>query len=434
MNGVREGASAAAKVLEVLKDLPLWILIGLTLSAGALLFVPVIAQSVAPMRPWIMIAGIVSACLAFARGTGTAVEWVSRWRTANAPARTFHITAFEQQSFWHVAKQKDDSLITQVSARLLVKNLTDNPLALVSARLLRPWIRGEVVSSDLSVRATNRNVYGDAVSSGHAIPAKMSLPASAHIMVRGLPWREPKKQVRVTIAIRDDEGREGRVKMILRVMPAVQATAALPTLEMVSSLPGPIEKQVAAVLQAEVTRYDKCGRSSGGLGSVHLVVGGHQMTSFVGEGWVPNSPRNQSIYDKPDEVQLKSDNLEALMAYYARLSEEERRQFGDTLLDRIDEGLGYLRVTYFIVYVLWKIGKLPEALRRAKARLPQAETKAFGLSNTLMLLNGLLRYRYPDFPNEMLDEIERFLYGMNEHSFQIPETIAAIRAMRLHEV
>jgi hypothetical protein len=59
--------------------------------------------------------------------------------------------------------------------------------------------------------------------------------------------------------------------------------------------------------------------------------------------------------------------------------------------------------------------------------------KAFGLSNTLMLLNGLLRYRYPDFPNEMLDEIERFLNGMNEHSFQIPEKIAAIRAMRLRQ-
>jgi hypothetical protein len=31
----------------------------------------------------------------------------------------------------------------------------------------------------------------------------------------------------------------------------------------------------------------------------------------------------------------------------------------------------------------------------------------------------------------MLDEIERFLSGMQEHSFQIPEKIAAIRAMRL---
>ena len=434
MNGVGEGAGAAAKVLEVLKDLPLYIFVGLALAAGGLLFLPSIAQSVpASAHPWILIGGIVSASLAFARAAGIVIGWLSRWRTAKAARRAFHITAVEQQSFWHVAKQPDDSLITQVAARLFVKNLTDDPLALVSATLLKPRIRGEIVSSDVSVRATDRNIYGDAISSGHAIPARMSLPVSAHIMVRGVPWREPKKQVRLTLAVRDDEGRQERVKMILRVMPRAQAVASLPALEVVSSLSDEVEKRVTAVLQAEVARYAKSGRPSGGLGSIHLMVGGREITSFAGDGWVPNSPKNQSVYDKPDNVELKSDNLEALMAYRARLSDDERKRFEAALLDRIDEGRGYLRVTYFIVCVLWKVGRLPEALERAKAKLPQGEMKAFGLSNTLMLLNGLLRYRYIDFPNEMLDEIEKFLNGMNEHSFQIPEKIAAIRAMRLHD-
>jgi hypothetical protein len=121
------------------------------------------------------------------------------------------------------------------------------------------------------------------------------------------------------------------------------------------------------------------------------------------------------------------------MAYYARLSEVERTQLETALLNRLGEGRGYLRVSYFIVCALWKTGNLPGALKMARAKLPEGEMKAFGLSNTLMLLNGLLRYRYPDFPNEMLDEIERFLNGMNEHSFQIPEKIAAIRAMRLRQ-
>lgn len=35
--------------------------------------------------------------------------------------------------------------------------------------------------------------------------------------------------------------------------------------------------------------------------------------------------------------------------------------------------------------------------------------------------------------NDALDEIERFLLGLDEHAFQIPEKIAAIRAMRLRE-
>jgi hypothetical protein len=55
----------------------------------------------------------------------------------------------------------------------------------------------------------------------------------------------------------------------------------------------------------------------------------------------------------------------------------------------------------------------------------------FGLSNALMLLNGLLRYRHPDFTDEMLDDIERFLVGLKEHPFQIPEKLAAIRTARL---
>ena len=90
-------------------------------------------------------------------------------------------------------------------------------------------------------------------------------------------------------------------------------------------------------------------------------------------------------------------------------------------------------MTYFIVCVLWKVGRLKDALAKAKLDLPQGETEAFGLSNTLMLLNGLLRHRYPDFTREMLDDIEKFLVGLNEYPFLIREKLAAIRTARLME-
>jgi hypothetical protein len=218
----------------------------------------------------------------------------------------------------------------------------------------------------------------------------MSLPASAHLMIRGVPWRKPKNQIRITIALGDDEGREERVKMTMRVMPNAQVAAALPSLELVSPLADPIEKEVTAVLQSELARYENCGRQSGGLGSIHLLLAGHAMPSFGCDSWRPNSPKNQSLHAKPEEVELGSDNLESLMAYYGRLSDDERKRFATALLDRVDPNRGYLRVTYFIVCALWKVGKLPEALNLVKARLPQGEMKAFGLSNTLMMLNGLL--------------------------------------------
>lgn len=56
--------------------------------------------------------------------------------------------------------------------------------------------------------------------------------------------------------------------------------------------------------------------------------------------------------------------------------------------------------------VLWKIGLLT-----AMFRLTEDDREDFGLSNTLMMLDDLLRYRHPDLTPDMLDIVERFLEG-----------------------
>jgi hypothetical protein len=195
----------------------------------------------------------------------------------------------------------------------------------------------------------------------------------------------------------------------------------------------PVEKQVVSVLKAEMARYDACGRTVGGLGSVHLVYRGKAHTGgWPTDSWTPNSTVNQVIVFDPETASVESDNLEALLHLYRILkTEEERARFSQSLLDRLDGTRGYLAVSYFIVAALWRIGALDDALRKAKWALPENEQRVFGLSNLLMLLNGLLRYRHPDFTNEMLDEIERMLNGLKEHPFLIPAKIAAIRAHRL---
>jgi hypothetical protein len=231
--------------------------------------------------------------------------------------------------------------------------------------------------------------------------------------------------------VTDDEGHEEKVVVEMRVLVPSPEVTEVTSLEMVSSISNPIEREVASVLQAELSRYDKCGRRVGGLGSVHLVVNGRELTGVGNDSWNPDSPKNQSISDDPSAAELRSDNLEAILAIYGRLAtNDEQARYASALLARMDGG-AYLRVTYFIVCALWKIGRLQQALEGAKARLPQGEIKVFGLSNTLMLFNGLLRFRYPDFTDEMLDDIEKFLLGLKEHPFQIPEKIAAIRTARL---
>jgi hypothetical protein len=159
------------------------------------------------------------------------------------------------------------------------------------------------------------------------------------------------------------------------------------------------------------------------------------MSSFGGDSWTLHSPANQEIATDPQDATLRSDNLDALHAVFARLSnDDERERFANALLDRLDEDKGYARVAYLIVCMLWRIGLLEEALEAAKFGLQENDMRTHGLSNALMMFNGLLRYRHPDFSPEMLDTLERFLQGSDEHAFRIAQKIAAIRARRLVEM
>ena len=187
-----------------------------------------------------------------------------------------------------------------------------------------------------------------------------------------------------------------------------------------------------SVLKAERARYALCGRSAGGLGSVHIVYRGHAFTGVGGDAWETNSPRDQMVVTDPETAVLQSDNLNALLALYARLgSEVVQTKFKDVLLDRLDARKGYIDVSYFIFVVLWRVGAIDGALSKSRQALPTGDMKSYGLSNILLVLNGLLKYRHPDFTGDTLDKIESMLHGLDEHQFMISAKIASIRTSRL---
>lgn len=251
-------------------------------------------------------------------------------------------------------------------------------------------------------------------------------------MLSGVEQKKLGKPLKLVVYIKDSEGNAQKAKITFasRFLPETPKQG-LP-LEIPSSLTDPIEKQLVSLLQSELKRYEKCGRKTGGLGSIYTIYGDQTLTGVGFDLWHSNSPHNQSIAKDTEIAALKSDNLDALLILYGKLqSDEQRKKFANCLIDRIDANKRYLSISYFIVCALWKLGYLNDALIKVKSALPQEEDQEYGLSNVLKLLNGLLHYFHPDFTAESLDYIEQFICGLAEHTFSIAEKITSIRAQRL---
>lgn len=428
-----EGATGFGKFVEAVKDLPAWLFTAFAVASGILLFVPAVNLELPKTyRPWLVVGLVVFGVLAI-------FKWINvligAWRSSRAEAKahkTFHMTPIVQHCRWSVAKQADGSMVTQIVAHFAVKNQNTAQVGLMRARVIKPSIKGEVLHDMITVREQRGPMHGTAYVSDHRIAAGTALPAHAVVMIRGKPRQTEDKDLAVTFGISDEDGHEQRVRVVCKGMPKPRPSDQPAAIEALHGIADPIEKDVAAVLQSELSRYEKHGRQAGGLGSIHIVYAGIAVNQIGTDSWTANSTANQEIIADPASAELKSDNLDALLALHARLTtDDERERFINALLGRLNGDKGYLRVAYFIVCVMWKLGMLREALEGALFGLPEDDMKDFGVSNALMMLNGLLRYRHSDFTTETLDTIERFLDGSQEHRFHIPQKIAAIRARRL---
>ena len=61
---------------------------------------------------------------------------------------------------WHKAKQSNGSINTQIIATLLVKNITNHPLGLSSARLIKPATKSNLIHSSLLIKSINTKYSG----------------------------------------------------------------------------------------------------------------------------------------------------------------------------------------------------------------------------------------------------------------------------------
>ena len=357
-------------------------------------------------------------------------EWQKRKNHEGftVPNQTLRLaTMTEGSCWWHMGKKGDEPTM-QIVGRMFVTNISAVPVRIPQVELRYGfWGRKQVSGMVTVSRGLHENLHGM-----YDIPPNETRNLSFHFWVYPPVVASTKAFVARTVAFIDQFGNRHVVKRVQFLSDAPKTAPPKEPEEFPYEISDSIEKEIVSVLKAELSRYQMCGRSAGGLGSVHIIYRNQSFKGVGSDSWTPNSPINQLIVIDPETAALNSDNLEALIGFYSGFREDDERQrFVKALLDRLDVGRGYLAVSYFIVCVLWKVGSLTEALEKAKRDLPISEGRLFGLGNVLMLLNGLLKYRHNDFTNQMLDEIERLTHDLNEHLFMIPGKIAAIRASRL---
>ena len=347
----------------------------------------------------------------------------------SAPTETLHLATKPENAYWWQMGKKGDEPTMQIVGSLFATNTVSVPVRIPQVELRYGFLgRKRAAGMVLVSRSWRENMYGM-----YDIPPSETRDVSFDFWVYP-PVEKPKNAFAArAIVFIDQFGNRHKLKRVsFRSTAADHSPKPKEPEEFPYEIADPIEKEIVSVLKAELGCYRMCGRTVGGLGSVHIVYEGQALTGVGNDSWKPDSPLNQVIAADPEAADLNSDNMEVLVAFHQGLaSEEERARFVQTLLYRLDAKKGYLSVSYFIVAVLFRIGALPAALQKARRDLPPGESKVFGLSNVLVLLNGLLKYRHPDFTNDMLDEIERMIHGLEEHPFLIPDKIAAIRANRL---
>jgi hypothetical protein len=276
------------------------------------------------------------------------------------------------------------------------------------------------------VKAIDSNMHGN-----YAIPPGETTDIVAHFGIHP-PIAKEGEEVIVDIAFVDNYENEHRVRKVTFHAPPPRKMKAEYPREAVHAIADPVEKQLVAVLKAEVARYQRIGRAQGGIGSVYTMREDRTIAGVPSDSWTHGSHENSYITRDPN-AQIASENVDALENVYRRLgNDDERQRFVHALTSRVRCNSEYAAVAYIVLLALLRVGALADVLRAAKAHLRgDAE---YGFDEFVRVLAALLVNQHQVFSDADLDEIERFVEGITEYTYEIPSKLAAVRAHRVrHE-
>ena len=169
-------------------------------------------------RTWVTVAAITSAIFAGCRYVSLVIAEIRTYRLSLKARRTFHLTPTTRDCHWGSTRQQDGTITTHIAVSLMAKNLSDRMLHLLTARLIKPKISGEILANFLLIEDRQTSEYGSVQMTGKHIPPDAIRALAITIIVRGVPKQKAGKlrPLAAVLSIADAEGNEQRVKVDLR--------------------------------------------------------------------------------------------------------------------------------------------------------------------------------------------------------------------------
>lgn len=345
--------------------------------------------------------------------------WIRRDKPT-IPKETLKIV-FKDRLNWWCDGSVDNKPARQLSVKCSVTNITDFPITIIDSKV------------DQTVKSGNHFVKlpDDVMFDNKAIPAKTTAELSGIYFINPTIFKR-NVNFKTKLILIDQFGNKHKSKKITFICRnRNRQDKNLIAKESLHEISNKLIKDIVSVLKNECKRYENCGRRTGGLGSVITSISNKTFNGVGSDNWTSNTTVEYLIHTGTNSNVINSENAQAIVTAYNKLEKEQEKEMViNALVSRLSKNSEYSSVSYLILLVLFRIGKLSTALSKAMSLEGDSE---HGFSDFLMLLSALLKYEHSLFLDDDLDRIEKFVEKTTEYSFYTKERIASIRAARLRK-